>query len=205
MVCMLDKYQPQMKANLKIATTDLVLVTLLASLGMATKNIIAPLVSAITGSLYIPGGSVAGGLYMMWPILAFGLVRKVGAASLCAIIQAFLSLILPYGNFGILSFPIYLLPGLAADAFFLLSTHRACCVACCMGAGAIANTVGTVLVGSIVLALPQITLLFLVVLAAISGFVGGYIANMLLVRIRKIGFGGRFNYEKHSKTTKEAI
>lgn len=192
---MQNKYQPQMRGNLKIATVDLALVTLFASLGMATKNIIAPLAALIAGPLAVPGGMVAGGIYMMWPILASGLVRKVGAASFCAGIQAFISLTMAFGNFGILSFPIYFLPGLAIDIFFLLTTHRACCVACCMGAGAIANAVGTTLV-VFALGLPQVYLLFVLVVAAISGFVGGYIANMILGRARKIGFGGRFGYEK---------
>ncbi|MGD0645464.1 MAG: ECF transporter S component [Candidatus Bathyarchaeia archaeon] len=115
------------KGNLKIATTDLVLMTLFASLGLATKNIIYPLVAAITGPLYIPTGAVAGGVYMMWPVLAFGFVRKVGAASMTSLTQAFISLLMPFGNFGLLSFVIYLGPGLAIDAFFLLSRHKASC------------------------------------------------------------------------------
>jgi ABC-type thiamin/hydroxymethylpyrimidine transport system permease subunit len=178
------------KGTLKIATVDLVLMALFASLGLATKNVIHPLVAVITGPLYIPTGAVAGGLYMMWPVMAFGLVRKVGAASMTSLTQAFISLLLPFGNFGLLSFIIYLAPGLGIDGFFLLSRHKACCAPCCMVAAAIANAVGTVLVGTLVLVLPWVVLSFLVVGAAISGCIGGFIANMLLVRIGKIGFGG---------------
>jgi ABC-type thiamin/hydroxymethylpyrimidine transport system permease subunit len=181
------------KGTLKIATTDLVLMALFASLGLATKNVVHPLVATITGPLYIPTGAVAGGVYMMWPVLAFGFVRKVGAASMTSLTQAFISLLLPFGNFGLLSFVIYLAPGLAIDAFFLLSRHKACCAACCMVAAAIANVVGTVLVSALVLALPMVVLSFLAVVAAISGCIGGFIANMLLVRIGKIGFGGKIN------------
>ena len=181
------------KSNLKIATVDLVLMALFASLGLATKNIIHPLVATITGPLYVPTGAVAGGVYMMWPVLAFGFVRKVGAASMTSLTQAFISLLLPFGNFGLLSFVIYLAPGLAIDGFFLLSRHKACCAVCCIGAAAIANVVGTILVGTLVLALPMIVLSFLAVVAAISGSIGGFIANMLMVRIGKIGFGGKIN------------
>jgi ABC-type thiamin/hydroxymethylpyrimidine transport system permease subunit len=184
------------KGNLKIATVDLVLMALFASLGLATKNIIHPLVATITGPLYIPTGAVAGGVYMMWPVMAFGFVRKVGAASMTSLTQAFISLLMPFGNFGLLSFVIYLGPGLAIDAFFLLSRHKACCAVCCMGASAIANLVGTVLVGTLVLVLPTVVLSFLAVVAAISGCMGGFIANMLLVRIGKIGFGGKINIEQ---------
>ena len=60
-----------------------------------------------------------------------------------------------------------------------------------MGAAAIANAVGTVLVGALVLALPEFALLFLALVAAISGCVGGFIANMLIVRVGKIGLGGK--------------
>ena len=60
-----------------------------------------------------------------------------------------------------------------------------------MIASAIANVVGTVLVGAVVLFLPTVVLAFLAVIAAISGCVGGFIANMLLVRIGKIGLRGK--------------
>jgi energy-coupling factor transport system substrate-specific component len=184
------------KGTLKIATTDLVLMALFASLGLATKNVIHPLVATITGPLYVPTGAVAGGLYMMWPVMAFGFVRKIGAASMVSLTQAFISLLLPFGNFGLLSFVIYFAPGLAIDGFFLLSRHKACCAACCIGASAIANVVGTVLVGALVLFLPWAVMSFLAVVAAISGCIGGFIANMLLVRIGKIGFGGKINIEQ---------
>ncbi len=171
----------------KTATLDLVIAALFASLGLATKNIIHPLVATLAGPLYIPTGAVAGGIYMMWPVMAYGFIRKLGAATVTSLTQAFISLILPFGNFGILSFIIYLAPGLAIDGFFLLSRHKACCAACCLGAAAVANVVGTVLVGTLVLALPEYALLFIALVAAISGAVGGVIANMLLVRTRKIG------------------
>jgi ABC-type thiamin/hydroxymethylpyrimidine transport system permease subunit len=176
------------KGALKIATTDIVLMALFASLGLATKNIIHPLIATITGPLYVPTGAVAGGVYMMWPVMAYGFIRKLGAATMVSLTQAFISLLLPFGNFGLLSFVIYLAPGLAIDGFFLLSRHKACCAACCIGAAAAANVVGTVLVGALVLALPGIVLSFLAVIAAISGCIGGFIANMLLFRIGKIGF-----------------
>jgi ABC-type thiamin/hydroxymethylpyrimidine transport system permease subunit len=175
----------------KKATVDLVIMALFASLGLATKNIIHPLVATLAGPLYIPTGALAGGVYMMWPVMAYGFVRKIGAATVTSLTQAFISLLLPFGNFGLLSFVIYLAPGLAIDGFFLLSRHKACCAACCMGAAAIANAVGTVLVGALVLALPEFALLFLALVAAISGCIGGFIANMLLVRIGKIGLGGK--------------
>ncbi len=172
------------------ATINLVLMALFASLGLATKNIIHPLIALIAGPLYIPTGAIAGGIYMMWPVIAYGLVRKVGAATITSLIQAFISLLLPFGNFGLLSFVIYLSPGLAIDGFFLFSRHKACCVVCCVGAAAVANVVGTVLVGALVLFFPEFALLFIALIAAVSGFVGGFLANMLIVRTRKLGLTG---------------
>jgi ABC-type thiamin/hydroxymethylpyrimidine transport system permease subunit len=171
----------------KKATVDLVIMALFASLGLATKNIIHPLVATLAGPLYIPTGALAGGIYMMWPVMAYGFVRKIGAATFTSLTQAFISLLLPFGNFGLLSFVIYLAPGLAIDGFFLLSRHKACCAACCVAAAALANVVGTILVGALVLALPELPLFFIALVAAISGCVGGFIANMLLVRTSKIG------------------
>ncbi len=174
-------------SNTRTATVDLVTMALFASLGMATKNIIYPLAATLTGPLYIPTGAVTGGIYMMWPIIAYGLIRKIGAATTVALIQACISLLLPFGNFGLLSFIIYLAPGLAIDAFFLLSRHKACCSACCIGAAAIANIIGTLLVGVLVLVMPLSVLSFLAVIAGISGCIGGLVANMLLSRIMKLG------------------
>jgi ABC-type thiamin/hydroxymethylpyrimidine transport system permease subunit len=175
-------------SNLKVATVDLVLMAMFASLGLATKNILHPIVGPIMGAIYIPTGAVTGGLYMMWPVMAVGLIRKPGAATMVSLIQACISLILPYGNFGLLSFIIYLGPGLAIDVFFLLTRHKACCLGCCMIASALANAVGSLLVGALVLALPTVVLAFLTVVAGISGCIGGFIANMILFRVLKIGF-----------------
>ena len=175
------------QGKLKLATVELVLISLFASLGMATKNIIHPFISTLAGPLDMPTGAVAGGIYMMWPVMTAGLVQKPGAATLTSLTQAFISLLLPYGNFGLLSFIIYLGPGLAIDGFFLLSQHKACCAPCCITASAIANATGTLLVGGLVLLLPWAVLAFFAIVAAISGAVGGVIANLVLDRINKIG------------------
>jgi ABC-type thiamin/hydroxymethylpyrimidine transport system permease subunit len=178
------------KGFAKTTTVELVTMAILASLGLATKTIIHPVVEMVTTPFYIPAGAVAGGLYMIWPVLAYGIVRKPGAATLTALTQAIISLLLPFGNFGVLSFIIYLGPGVAIDVFFLLSRHKACCTPCCFGASLAANAVGTILVGVLILALPVSPLLFSAVVAAISGGIGGFLANALLVEVRKLGIAG---------------
>ncbi|MCW4022588.1 MAG: ECF transporter S component [archaeon] len=183
----MENKQTLQASSLKTTTVDLVTISLLAGLGLATKSVLRPLIGVITSSLYIPTGAVAGGLYMMWPVVAYGLVGKRGAATMTALVQAIISLVSPFGNFGVLSFVIYLAPGLAIDAFLFLTRHKACCMACCFGASAIANIVGTALVGVLVLALPIVPLVFSMILAAISGGLGGIIANTLLVECKKLG------------------
>jgi Predicted membrane protein len=183
-------HQPK-SSNLKIATVDLVIMAMFASLGLATKNVLHPIVGPLISAIDVPTGGVIGGLYMMWPVMAYGLIQKPGAATMVSLIQACISLVMPYGNFGLLSFVIYLGPGLAIDGFFLLIRHKACCLGCCMIAAALANAVGTLLVGGLVLVLPTVVLAFLAVVAAISGCVGGVIANMILVRVVKTGFWRR--------------
>lgn len=177
----------------KIATVDLVTMALLAGLDMGTKQIIHPAVEVVTGPFNIPAGAVAGGVYMMWSVLAIGIVRKPGAATLTSAIESFLSLLLPFGNFGVLSFVIYLLPGITADAVFVAylltkQDHRFGLVGC-FAASAAANFMGTFLVSILVLALPIIPLVFSVILATMFGGFGGIIANMLLIELRKIGIG----------------
>lgn len=179
---------PLQKNVPKRTTVDIALMALIATLGIATKSIVQPLVSTLTGPLYIPTGAVAGGLYMMWPVMAYGLVRRPGTATIISLTQAFFALLIPIGNFGGFTFIIYLAPGLAIDGFFMLSKHRACCAACCIATAAIANVVGTVSYTVLFLSLPEFALVFFGLIAAMSGCVGGFVANILLIRTRKIVF-----------------
>ena len=55
---------------------ELITIALTASLGLASKPIITPLTHIITGPLFIPGGAVAGGFYMMWSVLGAALIKK---------------------------------------------------------------------------------------------------------------------------------
>src|SRR6056297_4302665 len=91
---------------------QLVIIALMAGLGVATKPIIVPLAHMITGPLYIPGGVIAGGFYMMWLILGAGLVKKPGTATLISAVQAIMMVSLGiYGTHGVVSFFTYIIPG----------------------------------------------------------------------------------------------
>ncbi|MEG3071204.1 MAG: hypothetical protein RQM92_10650 [Candidatus Syntrophopropionicum ammoniitolerans] len=52
---------------------DLIIIAMLAALGVVTKPILVPLAHIISGPLLIPSGAVAGGFYMMWMVLGYGI------------------------------------------------------------------------------------------------------------------------------------
>jgi ABC-type thiamin/hydroxymethylpyrimidine transport system permease subunit len=172
-----------------IATVDLVIIAVLAGLDLGTKQIIRPIVSVVTEPLNIPGGAVCGGIYMMWQVVAIGIVRKPGVATLTSLIEAIISLVMPFGNFGILSFIIYLGPGIASDLVCFVMRNKADNLPTCILATSAANATGTFLVGTTALALPLLPLTFSTILAMLTGGVGGVLANVLLLEIRKIGIG----------------
>ena len=72
----------------KFSIFDIIIIALMATLGIATKPVIVPLAHIITGPLYIPGGAIAGGLYMMWIVLGTGLIGRAGVATLTSTVQA---------------------------------------------------------------------------------------------------------------------
>ncbi|NLM45346.1 MAG: ECF transporter S component [Firmicutes bacterium] len=172
----------------RFSTFELILLALMACLGIATKPIIVPLTHIITGPLFIPGGVIAGGFYMMWIVMGVALVQKYGAASIIAAVQAVVVMALGiYGTHGFLSLFTYILPGLAVDLVLLLSRHRGCCLACCFAAGIAANASGTVLVNLVFFRLPLIPLLLSVSSAALSGGLGGIIAYSVTKPLRGLG------------------
>jgi ABC-type thiamin/hydroxymethylpyrimidine transport system permease subunit len=154
----------------------LVIIALMAGLGVATKPVIVPLAHIITGPLYIPGGVIAGGFYMMWLVLGAGLVKKRGTATLISIVQAIMMVSLGiYGTHGLVSLFTYMLPGLAVDLVFLFFKNSAKAVPCFL-AGIFANLSGTFIVNIVFFRLPFIPLVLCLSSASLSGGLGGIIA-----------------------------
>ena len=173
------------KALNLFSVNELVLIAVSAALGIAVKIIVTPLIQLASASLFIPGGSLGGGLYMMWLVLAAGVTGKRGAASLTALVQAILVTLTGVGgSHGILSLVSYTLPGLAIDAWLLISRHRACCLPCSFVSCILANLCGTVSVNLIFFRLPMIPLLLSLSSAALSGGVGGVLSWRLIVKLR---------------------
>lgn len=170
---------------------DLIIIALMATLGIATKPVIVPLVRIITGPLLIPGGALAGGFYMMWLVIAAGLVGKVGAATLVAIVQAILVMATGiFGTHGIASLVTYILPGIAADFVFLFARRQKYNFGHYFLAGVAANITGTFLVMVVFFKLPLIPLLFALSCGALSGGLGGLIAYNVVKRFEKFKAAG---------------
>ena len=87
---------------------NLAIMALVSAIGIAVKPITTSLAHIITGPLYVPGGVVAGGLYMMWIVIGAGLVGIPGTAAFIGIIQALMVIILgSYGTRGLKPFDLF--------------------------------------------------------------------------------------------------
>ena len=94
---------------------------LMAACGLSIKIIVGPLCKLIAVTLLIPVGSVAGAVYMIWPMLSILVVKKIGAASMVGLVQGIVVLITGFfGSHGILSLIIYTIPGVFIDIGFII-------------------------------------------------------------------------------------
>jgi len=182
----------------------LVLIAVIAALGVAVKPIVVPLAQLITGP-FVPGGAAAGGIYMLFLVLAVSLTKMRGAGLLCGFCQALLVLALGVpGSHGAASLIIYTLPGLAVDLVFLpllaRRKKREPNLIACMFAGLLANLTGTIAVGTVVFQLdvifanvgaffsiPAVPLLLMLCMSALSGGVGGTAAWGITKQLKKWG------------------
>ncbi len=166
---------------------ELVLIGLVAALGVATKPIVVPLVHIITGPLFIPGGAVAGGFYMLWIVLGAGIIKRRGAGTLIALTQALLVVVMGiYGTHGIVSILTYTLPGMAVDLVFLFSRNKVYTPLHYFLAGGLANLTGTLSVNWVFFQLPWIPLLLSLSVSLLSGGLGGLIAYQLAKRFESL-------------------
>ena len=174
------------KALRRFTVKELIIIAAIAALGIAVKTIVTPLVQLASAPLFIPGGALAGGLYMMWLAVAAGITGKRGSALLAAIVQAILVTLTGVGgSHGILSLVSYTLPGLAIEGWLLLSRHNICCLPCTFVSCILANLCGTIAVNMVFFRLPLVPLMLSLVAAAFSGGVGGVLAWRLLGALRK--------------------
>ena len=163
------------------------IIALLAALGIAVKSVITPLVHLLTGPLYIPGGVVAGGIYMLFLVLAVSLTGKLGSAVLCGFCQGLMVLIIGAGgSHGTLSVISYSLPGLSVDLIMSILRHKGCCLLCCFFGGMAANLTGTLVVNIAFFEMPAIPLALSLAAAALSGGFGGALAWAFTKKLKKL-------------------
>jgi energy-coupling factor transport system substrate-specific component len=155
---------------------DLIIIAALASIGIAIKPIVSPLSKMLSTPLGIPGGSFAGGFYMLWLVLAVVIVNKPYAGTLFGILQAIGVLIFGLaGNQGALSLITYTVPGIVADLLYWiirgrtkLITHLTLCAG--------ANLAGTLLSAWLIFNHPPLFMAAIGALSLGSGLIGGYVA-----------------------------
>lgn len=160
----------------KFTAQDLLYIALLSALGLVIKPIVTPLVHLISTPLMVPGGSLAGGFYMLWIVLAIVIIGKFGTGILVGLTQAIVIISLGYfGNHGVVSILSYTLPGVAADIVYLfykradlVYLHILLCV--------VANLAGTLVVTLLIMRLATIPLIIASITAIIAGIIGGYLS-----------------------------
>ena len=168
----------------RFSTRDLIIITALVSLGIAIKPVVGPLSKLLSTPLGIPGGSFAGGFYMMWLSLAVCIVDRRFTGTLFGLLQAILVLMIGMaGKQGAFSLISYTLPGIIADmAFFIIKrpsklfTHLTLC--------ALANITGAVVTGLFFFRMPALMVGVSVAFSLASGIVGGYLAYGIYKALR---------------------
>lgn len=164
---------------------DLILISLMACLGIATKPIIVPLAHMITAPLFIPGGVIAGGFYMMWLVIGVAFVKKLGTGTLISLVQAIVVVAIGFfGTHGLMSFFTYIIPGLAVDFVYVFFKNKRISLTFCFLGGIAANVSGTFLVNLVFFRLPIIPLVLSLSTAGLSGGLGGIVAYSVVKKFK---------------------
>lgn len=167
----------------RFSTHDLLLISLFSALGLAVKPIVTPLVHLISMPLAIPGGSLAGGFYMMWLAMAAALIPKFGSAFLVGIVQALAIIVLGLtGSHGIVSLISYSIPGLLVDICALLVRKRTSLFAQILLV-MVANMTGTLIVIVLIMRLSMIPAIMALTTSAFSGLIGGMLSYWLIGKL----------------------
>lgn len=185
----------------RFTTLDLVVTAIMAALGIAIKPIITPLAHIITGPLLIPGGTVAGGFYMLWLVLGYGLTgNKKGTALLIGLVQGVIVILQPFANHGAFSIISYAAPGMAVELVYLLLGPGPVSPLRAFLGGAAANLAGTFLVMAVImrinfLLLPWLPFALIACTTLLAGGLGGLVAYGLLSSLGRFALlrGGGHN------------
>ncbi|MCB5250966.1 MAG: ECF transporter S component [Candidatus Cloacimonetes bacterium] len=159
----------------KFNLNELLIIAILGAIGLAIKPIVTPLVHFISSPLMIPGGSIAGGIYMSWLVLAKLLVPKRGSALLVGLTQALVVLFLGFfGNHGVFSIISYGLPGLIIELVALIYNKRN--IAASVIYSIAANLTGALMIAMVIFRMPIIPLTISLSAATVSAVLGAFLA-----------------------------
>lgn len=192
------------KAGIKsFSVYELILLAMLASLSIAFKAIVGILVRMITGPLGIPGGALAGGLYMLWLPLAITLTGRRGSAFIISLVQVVVLLTtgLP-GSDGIWTLFTYLVPALLVEATYIIKLKTGYNILHYIIATILANIAGTYGKNLLIFRLSIYPLLFTLLAASLSGAIGGVVAHFTYLLVKKTGLIHRMKepFEKKEQT-----
>lgn len=167
---------------------ELLIIAMMATLGIAVKPYIKMLVSIVSGPLFIPGGTLAGGFYLIWMLIGVGLIKKPGTATLIALTQGIMVMVTGiYGSHGIMSIVTYTLPGLTLDVLLWIMRKSGDGLIECFIGGMLANLMGTFLSNLLFFNLPMIPLILTLSTAMLSGGLGGLLAYKIIKIVAKQG------------------
>lgn len=163
----------------KFTPFDLIIIALLSACGVAVKPFVRLLTQALVGT-FIPAGTVAGVIYMLWIVLACSIVKKRGTGVLVGIVQAVLVVVFDMlGNRGAANLLVYVLPGISLELGMLMFPRYVSGVVSAFTAGMLANATGALIVGAVFMRLPAFPLITSLLVAFISGGVGGIVGYRL--------------------------
>ncbi len=166
---------------------DFILLAMLTALSIAMKTIAGTLVRMITGPLGIPGGALAGGLYMLWLPLAIALTVKPGAALAVAALQTLIMVATGApGSHGVWTILTYMLPALPVEILFFFR-KKGYTVLHFLVAVMLANIAGTYLANLLFFRMSFYPMLFTLLAAAFSGAAGGVIGYFAYTKAEKSG------------------
>ena len=165
----------------------LVFMALCCDLGLIAKKLIGPAANILTEFLHIPGG-IATSFSLMFLVIAASVVPLPGCACLMGAVQSVLALAFGMtGSMGILAPIGYILPGVAIDIIFLL--WRKAALEPSLGillASVSASVTAALTANFIVFGLWGLPLLLYALVAASSGAVCSFLANVLAERLRPV-------------------
>lgn len=158
----------------------------MSAFGLAIKPIVGPIINSITSSLLLPGGVIAGAIYLIWPMLALLIINRKGSAILVGIVQGtVISITGIYGSHGIISLAIYSLPCIIIEfVYFTMSPLNPALAR--FVATAAGNVSGMLFISVLFIRMPLSILLIGIIPAFLFGGFAGIFANLFSIRLMKI-------------------